>query len=78
MEGERSACANTAYSVAYCVIRLARIIEYHIENKLFCRNHHLLAVGLLQKILPPKQILSELIAIIQEIFERDLLVLRDI
>ena len=41
---------------------------------LFCRNHHLFTVSILQKVLPPKQILSKLIAIIQEIFERDLLV----
>jgi hypothetical protein len=46
----------------------------NIENKLFCRNHHLFTDSLLQKILPPKQILSKPIAIIQEIFERDLLV----
>lgn len=62
-----------AFSAAYCVIRLLRIREYHIENKLFCCNHNLFTLSVLQKILLPKQMLSNLIAIIQEIVDRDLL-----
>jgi len=57
----------------YRVILIEQSREYRLEYKRFFLDHHPFTGGIMKQILLPTQILSKLIVITQEIFERDLL-----
>jgi len=58
---------------SFSIILFVQSREYRLEYKYFFLKHHPFTGGIMKQILLPKQILSKLIVITQEIFKRDLL-----